>query len=230
MVSSHSKYLALPLRRFIMSSSASLRILRGFYPIVLLTVVLASGCGGVQTQSSRKPVASSPSNYDYTIAPGDRLNIFVWKNPDVSVQGIPVMPDGRISSPLVENMMASGKTPTQLARDIETVLSKFIRGPYVTVTVIDFVGDYSQQVRVVGEATSPSAIPYRNNMTLLDVMIAVGGLTEFAAGNRASIVRSVNGQSRKIKVRLEDLVKGGDISANMNVAPGDVIVIPESLF
>ena len=190
--------------------------------------ILMTACGN---QSVTKVTQASAQNtFSYKIAPGDRINIFVWKNPDVSVSNIPVMPDGRISSPLVEDMVASGKTPTMLANDIERVLGKYIRDPYVTVTVVSFVGEFNQQVRVIGEAAAPSAIPYRGNMTLLDIMISVGGLTEYAAGNRAKIVRIVNGKTIEMKVRIDDLVKGGDISANVNIEPGDIIVIPEALF
>ncbi len=198
---------------------------------VLLTLTIA-GCGslgGEHALSADKLPAATPE-FDYLIGPGDSLNIFVWRNPDVSVTGIPVMPDGRISTPLVGDMTASGKTPIQLAKDIEEVLSEVIKNPLVTVTVARYVGGYAQQIRVVGEAATPSALPYSNGMTLLDVMIAVGGLTEFAAGNRASLVRKVNGAEQQFKLRLEDLLKGGDIKANVKVAPGDIIVIPESLF
>ena len=194
---------------------------------LMITAMLLAGCSGPTTLGEAEP---SFTEYSYTIAPGDRLNVFVWKNADVSVSGIPVMPDGRISTPLVGEMMASGKTPIQLARDLEDVLATVIQNPYVTVTVMNIVGGYSQQVRVVGEATTPSAIPYRADMTLLDVMIAVGGLTEFAAGNRATIVRDVNGTKTIFKVKIEDLLKRGDLRANTRVAPGDILIIPESLF
>jgi polysaccharide export outer membrane protein len=170
------------------------------------------------------------TDYTYTIAPGDRLDIFVWRNENISVSNIPVMPDGRISIPLVEEIMASGKTPKQLADNIENELSNLIADPFVTVTVVNFEGGYSQQIRVVGEATDPSAIPYRTDMSLLDVMIMVGGLTEFAAGNRASIVRNINGNETQFRVRLEDLIRRGDLSANLKVAPGDILIIPESFF
>lgn len=199
---------------------------------LIFIMLLVSGCGFFQYQgqiSEAESLAELPI-YDYTIGPGDRLDIFVWRNPDVSVTGIPVRPDGRISSPLVDDVVAIGKTPTELANDIKEVLAKVIKDPFVTVTVVDFVGSYDQQIRVVGEATTPSALPYRSNMSLLDVMIAVGGLTEFAAGNKASIVRTTNGSQTKIKIRLEDLLRGGDINANVAVYPGDIIVIPESLF
>jgi polysaccharide export outer membrane protein len=176
------------------------------------------------------PGDTGGSNFDYTLAPGDRINIFVWRNPEVSTTDIPVRPDGRISSPLVEDLMASGKTPTQLANNIEEILSKYIKDPFVTVTVVDFVGGFQQQIRVVGEAATPQALPYRANMTLLDVMITVGGLTEFAAGNKAKIVRNEDGRQSELNVRINDLLKGGDISANVPVHPGDIIVIPESFF
>jgi len=199
---------------------------------LIFIMLLVSGCGFFQYQGQISEAESSTELpiYNYKIGPGDRLDIFVWRNPDVSVTGIPVRPDGRISSPLVEDIIAIGKTPTELANDIKEVLAKVIKDPFVTVTVVDFVGSYDQQIRVVGEATTPSALPYRSNMSLLDVMIAVGGLTEFAAGNKASIVRTTNGSQTKIKIRLEDLLRGGDINANVAVYPGDIIVIPESLF
>ncbi len=203
------------------------------YIFFLIILVLGiSGCesfNSTHSMSADNLPATSP-DFNYLIGPGDRLNVFVWRNPDVSVSGIPVMPDGRISTPLAGDMTASGKTPIQLANDIEAVLAEVIKNPLVTVTVIDYVGGYEQQVRVVGEAATPRALPYSNDMTLLDVMIAVGGLTEFAAGNKASIVRKVNGAEQQFNVRLEDLLKGGDIKANVKVAPGDIIVIPESLF
>lgn len=199
--------------------------------VVLLTLIL-TGCASLNRQDllSVDNLPTIAPEFNYLIGPGDSLNVFVWRNPDVSVLNIPVMPDGRISTPLVSDMIASGKTPVQLAKDIEEVLQEVIKNPLVTITVTNYVGGYQQQVRVVGEATTPIALPYNNGMTLLDVMIAVGGLTEFAAGNRASIVRKVDGSEQQFKVRLEDLLKGGDISANVRVAPGDIIVIPESLF
>lgn len=165
----------------------------------------------------------------YVIGPLDGIQIFVWRNPEVSTS-VTVRPDGRISVPLIEDLAVTGRTPTQLARDIEERLSVFIQEPIVTVIMTGFTGPFAQQVRIVGEAASPQAIPYRANMTLLDVMIAVGGITEFAAGNRASLVRAVNGQQRQFGVRIDDLIKGGDISANVKILPGDVVIIPESIF
>ena len=139
-------------------------------------------------------------------------------------------PDGRISIPLLEDVPAAGKTPTELGREIEQQLSAFVADPLVTVIVTDFVGPFTQQVRVVGEATDPQAIPFRDDMSLLDVMIAVGGLTEFAAGNRATLVRTADGKEEQYRVRLDDLVRDGDISANVAMRPGDVVIIPETFF
>ena len=143
---------------------------------------------------------------------------------------MPVRPDGRISLPLIEDLQAANKTPTELARDVEKVLAEFVQNPVVTVIVTNFVGPFDQQVRVVGEASTPQAIPYREKMTVLDVMIAVGGLTEFAAGNRAVIVRSSGKKKNSYRVRLDDLLKDGDVSANVDVLPGDVLIIPQSWF
>lgn len=168
-------------------------------------------------------------DYTYLIGPGDSVNIFVWRNPEIS-NSVTVRPDGKITTPLVEELAASGKTPEQLARDIEEVLGTYIKEPIVTVMVSGFVGPYSEQIRIVGEAANPQAIPFRENMTALDVMIAVGGLTEFAAGNRASIVRVVDGEQRTYQVRLKDLLRKGDINANVDMNPGDVLIIPESFF
>ena len=165
---------------------------------------------------------------DYIIGPGDNLEIFVWRNEDISVT-VPVRPDGKISTPLVEGMHAAGRTPNQLARAIEVELKKYIKNPVVTVIVKEFVGTFGEQIRVVGQAAEPRALAYRENITLLDVMIEVGGLTEFAAGNRAKIIRKMGGgEYQEIKVRLEDLIQDGDISANTKMQPGDVLIIPES--
>ena len=162
------------------------------------------------------------------IGPGDTLNIVVWRNPELSTT-IPVRPDGKIAAPLVEDLVAIGKDPTTLARDIEKALSKVIRDPVVTVVVTNFVGPYSEQIRVIGEAARPQVLPYRQKMTLLDVMIAVGGVTEFADGNGASILRTGEG-NKQYSVRIKDLVKKGDVSANVEMRPGDVVIIPQSWF
>lgn len=172
----------------------------------------------------------SLQGYEYLIAPGDTLSVFVWQNPDVSVGNVPVRPDGKISTPLVEDMTASGKTSKQLGQDIAAVLTGYIKDPSVTVTVTRFVGGYAQQVRVVGEAVKPLALPYRQHMTLLDVMIQVQGLTPYADGNKAKLVRRVGEQDVETRIRLEDLVKNGDMSANLEISPGDVIIIPEAWF
>ncbi len=165
----------------------------------------------------------------YRIGATDTLDIFVWRNPELSTS-IPVRPDGRISVPLIEDLQAAGKTSTELARDIEAVLSEYLQDPIVTVIVTEFVGPFSQQVRVVGEAAEPQAIPFRERMTTLDVMIAVGGLTEFAAGNRAVLVREAEDGKKNFRVRLDDLLKEGDMSANVEVLPGDVIIVPQAWF
>jgi polysaccharide export outer membrane protein len=196
--------------------------------LVASLALLAGGCGSSGTSPDELPW-KEPVDFEYLIGPGDSLNIFVWRNPELS-QTVPVRPDGKISVPLVEDLAAADKTPTQLAREIEQLLSKYVRDPLVTVIVSNFQGVFQTQVRVLGEATDPRALAYRDNMTLLDVMIAVGGLTEFAAGNRSQLVRTVDGETSQATVRLEDLVRGGDISANVDVAPGDVIIIPEAWF
>ncbi len=200
------------------------------FGLLLASAALAvtAGCGSRDASVSELPWKSA-SEYDYVIGPGDELEIFVWRNPDLT-RTVTVRPDGKISVPLVEDMPAADKTATQLARQIETALSKYVRDPLVTVIVGEFEGVYQNQVRVVGQATEPRALPYRDNMTLLDVMIAVGGLTEFADGNRSKLVRTVDGETTQATVRLEDLIRDGDISANARVAPGDVIIIPEAWF
>jgi polysaccharide export outer membrane protein len=166
---------------------------------------------------------------DYLIGPGDAVNIIVWRNPEVSMT-VPVRPDGKITTPLVEDLPAAGKTSTQLARDIEGALAKFIQQPVVTVIVTNFVGNFTDQIRVIGQAARPQALPYRREMSVMDVVIAVGGVTEFASGNKASIIRTVDGKQEKVPVRLDDLIKDGDISANIMMRPGDILVIPESFF
>jgi len=166
---------------------------------------------------------------EYHIGPLDNLQIFVWRNPDLSTS-VPVRPDGRISVPLIEDLEVTGKTPTQLARDIEKALGVFVQDPIVTIIVTGFVGPFQDQIRVVGEAARPQALPYRDAMTLLDLMIAVGGVTDFAAGNRATITRVVDGQQKQFRVRLDDLIRDGDISANVKILPGDILMIPEAWF
>ncbi len=197
----------------------------------VLTALFMLPLGACSLMTGEEPSAlPQPSDeYEYIIGPGDSLSIFVWRNPELS-QGVTVRPDGKLTVPLVEDLTASGKTSTELAREIETVLATYIKEPLVTVIVGGFQGVYSTQVRVLGEATQPTALPYRDEMTALDVMIAVGGLTEFADGNKARIVRNVDGKQFQSLVRLEDLVRDGDISANVPIAPGDIIIIPEAWF
>ncbi len=168
-------------------------------------------------------------DYNYIIGPGDTLEIFVWGQEELSTTGI-VRPDGKLTTRLVEDMRASGRTPTELARQIEQEYSEYVREPVVSVIVRGFVGVPEQRVSVIGEATRPSSVPYAQQMTLLDLMVAVGGMTQYAAGNRSVLIRKVEGQERSFGLRLNDLLKEGDISANLALEPGDVVVITESWF
>jgi polysaccharide export outer membrane protein len=199
---------------------------------IFATAVLAA-CASppeITPQSGQsKTTVPGPDSPLYVIGPGDTLNVFVWGDSELSTQ-VAVRPDGMITTPLVEDLPASGKTPTELARTLETKLAKFVKSPKVTVSVTEFVGRYTEQVRVVGQASQPQSINYRDGMTLLDVIIAVGGLTEFAAGNKAKVVRKVNGKTTEYRVRLDDLIRDGDISANVKMMPGDVLIIPETWF
>jgi polysaccharide biosynthesis/export protein len=193
----------------------------------LFAAALSSGfIAGCSSYPAAPRQATSPA-YNYLIGPLDTVQIIVWRNPDLSTT-VPVRPDGKVTVPLVEDIPVLGKNSTQLARDIEKALGKFIRDPVVTVLVSTFNGPYSEQVRVVGEAARPQALPYRQKMTLLDVMIAVGGLTDFADGNAASVMRAADG--KQYRVRLKDLVRRGDVSANIEMLPGDVVIIPQSWF
>ena len=175
------------------------------------------------SQATAKAVGS-----DYIIGPGDTLQVFVWRNPELSI-AVPVRPDGKISTPLVENMVAVGKTSPQLARDLEGVLSEYVRSPKVNIIVTTAASAFSL-VKVVGQVTHPTALPYREGMTVLDAILAVGGLSQFASGNRARIVRIENGQEKIIYVKVADLVNSGDVRQNVPLKPGDVLVVPQSLF
>ena len=183
-----------------------------------------------RSADNAKPNGAATTD-QYIIGPGDSLSVFVYRNPDLSEPGVSVRPDGRISVPLIEDITASGRTPTQLARNIEQRLKQYVQDPNVTVIVRSFIGPSDRQVKVIGEATDPSAIPYREHMTLLDVMIATKGLTKYAAGNRAEIIRlEPDGKQATIKVRLSDLIKDGDISQNIEMEPGDTLIIPQTWF
>jgi polysaccharide biosynthesis/export protein len=189
---------------------------------------LLSGCGLFEGAPSPYNEPVEP-NLPYVIGPGDSMGIYVFRNPELSTNII-VRPDGRISLPLIPDIVAAGKTPTELAKGLEGRLKEFVKEPNVSVIVNGFVGPASRQVRVIGEATDPVAIPYRDQMTLLDVMIQTKGLTRYAAGNRAVIIRRFNGPRQTIRVRLSDLIKDGDIDQNVAMAPGDTLIIPQSFF
>jgi polysaccharide export outer membrane protein len=201
--------------------------------IALNMSILLAGCATnyplLPSSVGVPPTTTDPDRYTYLIGPGDSLTIYVWRNPEVTISTV-VRPDGRITTPLVEDLSVSGKTPTQVAREVEKALATFIKDPMVTVMMGGFVGPYSEQIRVVGEAARPQALSYRQRMTLLDVMIAVGGLTTFADGNHATIVRMVDGKQRQFRVRIDALIRDGDISANVDMLPGDTLIIPESWF
>lgn len=215
----------LPLRRI----AGGLK--RGLGLPALALMVLLAGCATGQglPKADLQPLDRSGQGPLYEIGPGDNLQIFVWENPELSIS-VPVRPDGHINTPLVEDLQAAGNTPTELARAVEDELSRYVRDPVVTVIVSGFVGQPDAQIRVVGEAAQPQALLYRERMTLLDVMIAVGGLTEFAAGNRAKLIRTVDGERRSRTVKLDDLVREGDIGADVAVRPGDILIIPEAWF
>ena len=211
-----------------------MRKFAGSVCLIGLLVTLA-GCGeGLFASRAAPPVVEKPTVKapdDYVIGSGDSLSVFVYRNPDLSEGAVAVRPDGRISTPLIEDIVAAGKTPTQLAREIEQRLGKYIQDANVTVIVRGFIGPPDRQVRVIGEASDPIAIPYRDHMTLLDVMIATKGLTKYAAGNRALIVRiDPSGKQQSIKVRLNDLIKNGDIGQNIEMSPGDTLIVPQSWF
>ena len=209
-----------------------LRRPRGFARLCLvaLAAIGLAGCGlfdgGSPPPGGGPEISEAPP---YLIGAGDTLQIFVWRNPELTVT-VPVRPDGRVSVPLIEDIEVARKTPTQLARDIEKQLKVFIQDPIVTVIVTGFVGPFTQQVRVIGEAAKPQALPYREQMSLLDVMIQVGGLTPFAAGNRALLVRRVDGEERTFQVNIDKLLKYGDLSQNVRLLPGDVLVVPQAWF
>ena len=197
-----------------------------------LLVLILAGCSNTSTlpqATTRASLTTDVNEYQYLIGPGDSLTIFVWRNPEVSGQFI-VRPDGQVTTSLVEDIDVAGRTPSMLAREIEEQLSIYINNPRVTVSVNNFSGPLSEQVRVIGEATNPSAVSYTEHMTLLDLMIAVGGLTEFADGNNAKLVRVINGQQSTFALSIDDLIRSGDIQQNVDILPGDIIIIPEAWF
>ncbi len=192
----------------------------------LASTLLIAGC--MTPGYPPAPKASATADYNYHIGALDTVNVIVWRNPELSMS-VPVRPDGKITTPLIDDLPALGKTPTELERDMEKALLKYIRDPVVTVVVTTFVGPTSEQIRVIGEATKPQILAYRKDMTVLDVMIAVGGLTDFADGNAATVFRVAEG-GKLYSLRLRDLVKRGDISANVEMRPGDIVIIPQSWF
>jgi polysaccharide export outer membrane protein len=242
----------------------SVEFLKKINWVLVMSVFLASGCGHLPQLSQEEDVVV-PSDYTYIIGPGDNVNIFVWGNPDISTTAT-VRPDGKITIPLAEDLPASGKTPSQLARVMEKELSKYVRDPQVVIMVSGFQGIYSQQVRIIGQLSSgggssggsvggsaggggigssgssgiggsgggsgfsAKTFPYKKDMTLLDLMIQVGGLGQYAAGNRASIIRNVNGEPQNFGIKIDDLLENADLSANVKILPGDIVIIPESFF
>lgn len=197
-------------------------------------IILLQGCNKpiypeVSPSSPKNPLTSNHENYHYYIGPGDQLEIFVWRNPEVSASVI-VRPDGMINTPLVEDIKVSDKRPSQVARELEKALSEYIKNPIVTVSISEFKGPFNEQVRVIGAAANPQTLPYSEDMTLLDLMISVGGLTEFANGNRAILTRVENNEQRQYTIRIEDLIQDGDLTANIDILPGDIVIIPEAWF
>ena len=210
----------------------------------LMIAAAATGCGASKSGGQlapRAPLGSAATTAaaaqidgvdpatapTYRLGPGEAIEVFVWRAPELGFRG-PIRPDGRFSMPLIEDMAAAGKSPTELARDIEEKLKAYVQDPIVTVIAQGSAGDPRQQIKIVGQAVSPSSLPYRSGLTVLDVIIAVGGLTEFAAGNRAVLIRNEDGERKSYNLRLDDLVRSGDISADRPLLPGDTIIVPES--
>jgi polysaccharide biosynthesis/export protein len=196
--------------------------------LTLLGAVLALAACGTTADRPAAPIQAPTADHLYQIGPLDTLNIVVWRNPELSAT-VTVRPDGRISTPLVDDVVAAGRSPAELSRDVEKALSRLVRDPVVTIIVSGFQGNFSEQIRVVGEAARPQAVPFRQGMSILDVMILAGGLTDFADGNRAVLIRGAEG-GREYSVRLRDLLRRGDISANVSVKPGDIVIVPQSWF
>lgn len=203
--------------------------IKTFTLIALATLISACSTPKLPEATPRASLTTDVNSYQYLIGPGDNLTIFVWRNPEISGTFI-VRPDGKVTTSLVEDIMVAGKTPTMLARELEEQLSTYINSPRVTVSVNNFQGPFSEQVRVIGEASNPRAINYTQHMTLLDLMIEVGGLTEFADGNRAKLVRVINGQQKSFDINIDDLIRKGEIEENVDILPGDIVIIPEAWF
>lgn len=198
---------------------------------LLIATFVITGCSvnTLPEATTRASLTTNVNDYQYLIGPGDNLTIFVWRNPEISGNFV-VRPDGKVTTSLVEDIEVAGRTPTMLARQLEEQLATYINNPRVTVSVGRFNGPFSEQVRVIGEATNPSAVNYTQNMTLLDLMISVGGLTEFASGNNAKLVRVIDGKQTTFELNIEDLIKDGDITENVDMLPGDIVIIPEAWF
>ncbi len=202
--------------------------------LMCCSLLIVSGCSTQQldtlpTATIHPSLTKDIDNYKYLIGPGDSLNISVWGSPEASGT-YTVRPDGMVSTALVDDLVVSGKTPTELSRELEKELSTYIRDPIVSVSVGGFVGPFSEQVRVMGEALEPRAIHYKEDMTLFDVMIEVGGLTDFADGNSARLIRVINNEQKQFVLKMDDLLRDGDIQANVDILPGDIIIIPEAWF
>jgi polysaccharide export outer membrane protein len=217
-----------------MSKGIGVRFLKKIKWVFCMLVLLASGCG--YPPLTQDEDATIPSDYTYIIGPGDSVSIFVWGNPDISTTAT-VRPDGKITIPLAEDLLASGKTPSQLARVMEKALAKYVRDPQVVIIVGGGQGVYSQQVRILGQLGgggsshySAKAFPYKKDMTLLDLVIQIGGLGQYADGNRASIIRNIDGEPQHFGIRIDDLVDNADLTANVKILPGDIIIIPEAFF
>jgi len=206
-----------------------MRCLGGWSNWLVLVILCLAACSGTLPRPDPALSASASETGEYLIGPGDTLQVFVWGQPDLSIT-VPVRPDGRVSTPLIDDLVAVGKTPTQLAAEMQVVLSEYLRSPEVTVIVQGFVGTFGSQIRVLGQVTEPGTLPFRERMTLLDVMMEVGGLTRFAAGNRSRLIRIVDGSSEEFRVRIDDLVNKGRIEENILMRPGDIVIIPEAIF
>jgi len=219
--------------------------------MIMLSMVFLISCAHPPLDSLDSNI-KLPSDYTYKIGPGDSLEVFVWDNPDIS-RTVTVRPDGKINTPLIDDLIASGKTPSELSREIEKGLSKFVRDPLVAVIVNEFKGIYQQQVRVIGQISggsgssggsggsggsgsssgsrySAKTLPYRKEMTLLDLMIQLGGIGEYGDGNRSSIIRNIDGTTHQFGVRIDDLIEDGDLTANVKILPGDILIVPEAFF